>query len=121
MKNVILNLKENEFLVFETNNRGEHLFGVAKFANEILGAEWGVAEGLSGKTYALPIKDFENKTLRPYEIEGAISRFKEFAYNHPELRFYLTRIGSETIGLDINWIKDLFRVVPENVIKPKSW
>ena len=121
MNNILLNWRPQDILVFESNSEGIHMLGMAKFANEYLEAQWGQGEGLSGQTYALPIKTFDNKANTKYDIENAIDRFKHFALEHPQLNFFLTRIGSETKDLDYKWIQKQFKNSPKNIILPESW
>ena len=46
-------------MFFGSNLNGNHYGGAARIAYEKFGAEWGVAEGLSGNTYAIPTLDKE--------------------------------------------------------------
>ena len=48
----ISTLGENEIFVFGSNIQGAHGGGAAWFAHKAFGAEWGVGEGLTGRTYA---------------------------------------------------------------------
>ena len=52
-------LSSGEIFVFGSNLNGNHYGGAARIAYEKFGAEWGVAEGLSGSTYAIPTLDKE--------------------------------------------------------------
>lgn len=47
-------LGEREIFVFGSNKQGMHGGGAAWVAHKKFGAEWGVGEGLTGRTYALP-------------------------------------------------------------------
>ncbi|MGX8712506.1 MAG: A1S_2505 family phage non-structural protein, partial [bacterium] len=55
----IAKLGENEIFVFGSNIQGAHGGGAAWFAHKAFGAEWGVGEGLTGRTYALPTMEGE--------------------------------------------------------------
>lgn len=53
----IIKPEENTVFVFGSNTEGRHGAGAAKTAKEQFGAQYGVAEGLTGNAYALPTKD----------------------------------------------------------------
>ena len=56
----IVELKPNEVFVFGSNTLGQHYGGAARVAHQKFGAKWGLAEGLSGQTYAIPTIDFDD-------------------------------------------------------------
>lgn len=51
---LIAALNPGEIFVFGSNAQGMHAGGAARFALEHFGAEWGVGEGLQGRSYAIP-------------------------------------------------------------------
>lgn len=51
---MIESLDANQVFVFGSNTDGRHGGGAAHYAHKLFGAEWGVAEGMTGKTYAIP-------------------------------------------------------------------
>lgn len=57
-------LSSGEIFVFGSNLNGNHYGGAARIAYEKFGAEWGVAEGLSGNTYAIPTLDKEMQSVQ---------------------------------------------------------
>ena len=77
----IAQLGENEIFVFGSNIQGMHGGGAAWYAHNNFGAEWGVGEGLTGRTYALPTMEGEAS------MAHAVQKFTECARQHPELTF----------------------------------
>ena len=116
--NFITELKDNEIFVFGSNIRGMHGGGAARIANMKFGAEWGVGEGITGKCYALPTMEGGVDY-----VAGKVQYFIKCASEHPELKFYVTRIGCGIAGFTDEEIAPLFLVAMEmeNVILPESF
>ena len=91
--NRITQLAANEVFVFGSNLQGHHYGGAARIANEKFGAIFGQGVGLQGQSYAIPTMQGGVETIRPY-----VDEFIEFAKQHPELIFYVTRIGCGIAG-----------------------
>lgn len=89
----ITTLKPNEIFVFGSNLAGRHGGGAARIAADKFGAEWGVGVGRTGQTYAIPTMQGGVDTIRPY-----VDDFIEYATQHPELNFLVTRIGCGIAG-----------------------
>lgn len=90
---MITSLEENEIFVFGSNMQGAHNGGASLLALHEFGAVMGQAEGLQGKSYAIPTDGVNIK-----ELNDAVLRFCEFASHHPELTFLVTAIGCGTAG-----------------------
>jgi hypothetical protein len=116
--NHITQLAANEVFVFGSNLQGHHYGGAARIANEKFGAIFGQGVGLQGQSYAIPTMQGGVETIRPY-----VDEFIEFAKQHPELIFYVTRIGCGIAGFQDSEIAPLFRgaVGMENVAMPQSF
>ena len=99
---------DNSIFVFGSNLAGIHGAGAAAAALN-LGAEWGKGVGLFGKTYAIPTKDENIKTMRLSAIRPYIEEFVQFTKDHPELRFFMTRIGCGLAGYTDRQIAPLFK------------
>jgi len=101
--------------VFGSNRQGNHGGGAAHTAMTQFGAVAGVGEGLRGRSYALP-------TMESIDgLKWAAERFIEYARSHPELEFWLTKVGCGIAGLTEDEVKPLFADTPENVVKPPGW
>lgn len=111
-------LQQNEIFVFGSNLDGFHGGGAARVAMRKFGAEWGQGIGLHGQSYAIPTMQGGVETIKPY-----VDEFIAFARIHPELTFYVTRIGCGIAGFTDNEIAPLFReaIAVENIILPKSF
>ena len=111
----IAELGENEIFVFGSNIQGSHGGGAAWFAYKNLGAEWGVGEGLTGRTYALPT--MEGKA----SMKQAVEHFTSCAKEHPELTFLVTAIGCGIAGYTPEEVAPLFKDAAqlENVYLPQ--
>ena len=115
---MISHLEENEIFVFGSNLRGMHGGGAAAVAYKKFGAVWGQGVGLQGQTYAIPTMQGGVDTIKPY-----VDDFIAFAAAHPELTFYVTRIGCGIAGFRNAEIAPLFKQSLQlaNVILPRSF
>ena len=101
---MVKSLQDNEVFVFGSNVHGNHNGGAAGYALAYFGAINGQAEGLQGKSYAIPTDGVSEK-----ELYSSICRFCEFAAQHPELTFYVTAIGCGNAGLSPYHVAPMFR------------
>jgi hypothetical protein len=108
--------------VFGSNESGVHGAGAALTAYEQYGAEWYHAEGLQGSSYGIPTKDKTVAHTLPLEqVKVYIDRFIEFAYAHPEMHFFVTRIGCGLAGFTDEEMTPLFIGAPSNCDLPHGW
>lgn len=116
--NFIKSLKPDEIFVFGSNLAGAHGGGAARIAVEDFGAIWGQGVGLQGQCYAIPTMQGGVETIKPY-----VDEFIDFAKQHKELFFYVTRIGCGIAGFKDEEIAPLFKDAKalENVALPKSF
>ena len=114
----ITELTDDEIFVFGSNLAGQHGGGAARVAYEDFGAEWGVGVGLTGQSYAIPTMQGGVETIKPY-----VDDFIAFAKAHPELFFYVTRIGCGIAGFRDEEMAPLFSAARdvENICLPKSF
>jgi len=119
----IKKLKKNEVFVFGSNLAGNHAGGAAKFALDNFGAIMGKAEGLQGKSYAIPTlnEKFEKRDIT--DIGDSVRRFVEYAKENPENIFLVTEIGCGIAGFTPEQIALYFKSVniPENIHLPESF
>lgn len=111
----IISLNKNEIFVFGSNIKGHHGGGAARFAHKHFGAIWGVGVGLQGQSYAIPTMHGGTDVIKPY-----VDQFVNFAHLHPELTFYVTKIGCGIAGFTEQDIAPLFSetIKLKNVILP---
>ena len=114
----ITELKPNEIFVFGSNLAGAHGGGAARLAYNRFGALWGQGVGLQGQSYAIPTMQGGVETIAPY-----VDEFIEFAENHREFKFFVTRIGCGIAAFTPEDIAPLFQkaVDVENIILPKDF
>ena len=111
-------LEKDEIFVFGSNLEGKHLGGAAKAAHNRFGAQWGVGVGLTGKSYAIPTMQGGIETIKPY-----VDQFIEYAKEHQEKKFLVTRIGCGIAGFKDEEIAPLFKKATslKNVYLPISF
>lgn len=114
----ITSLQPNEIFVFGSNLHGMHGGGAAYVALRKFGAIMGQGVGLQDQSYAIPTMQGGVETIRPY-----VDEFIEFAKQHPELIFLVTRIGCGIAGFSDDEISPLFEKAHdvENVVLPPGW
>ena len=81
-------LGENEIFVFGSNIAGKHIGGAAKQAFQKFGAQWGIGEGLTGRSYAIPTMHGGIDVIAPH-----IQTFVNYAKENPQYTFLVTKIG----------------------------
>ena len=114
----ISELKADEVFVFGSNLEGMHGGGAAFFAFKHFGAVMGCGVGLRGQSYAIPTMQGGVETIKPY-----VDEFTGFASAHPELFFFVTRIGCGIAGF---WDKEIAPLFAEamnvpNICLPESF
>ncbi len=116
--NHIDKLQPGEIFVFGSNLRGMHAGGAARAAYHKFGAVMGQGVGLQGQSYAIPTMQGGVETIKPY-----VDEFIDFARQHPELTFLVTRIGCGIAGFRDEEIAPLFTEAHElsNVVLPPNW
>ena len=114
----ITSLEPNEIFVFGSNLKGMHGGGAAYIAYRKFGAIMGQGVGLQGQSYAIPTMQGGVETIRPY-----VDEFIQFAKQHPELTFLVTRIGCGIAGFTDEEISPLFEAAHEveNIVLPPNW
>lgn len=115
-------LLSNQIFVFGSNALGYHTGGASGTARKKFGAVWGQAEGLQGQSYAIPV-DFGKDVRKDAEVKAAVDRFIEFAKEHSELFFLVTRVGCGLAGYHDDEMAQFFKEALElkNVSLPKSF
>lgn len=114
----ITELAENEIFVFGSNLAGHHAGGAARIARKKFGAISGKGVGVQGQSYAIPTMQGGVETIKPY-----VDEFIQFAKEHNELTFLVTRIGCGIAGFKDYQIAPLFKeaCMLDNVTLPQSF
>jgi hypothetical protein len=114
----ITELQPNEIFVFGSNLKGMHGGGAAYIAYRKFGAIMGQGVGLQGQSYAIPTMQGGVETIRPY-----VDEFIQFAKEHQDLTFLVTRIGCGIAGFTDDEISPLFEKAhdAENIVLPPNW
>ena len=110
-----------KIFVFGSNLAGRHGKGAALDAKNLWDAENGVGEGPTGRAYAIPTKDEKLKVRSLFEIVASVTKFKEYARAHPELTFFVTKIGTGLAGYKESEIGPMFEGSPTNCELPPGW
>jgi hypothetical protein len=114
----ITELQPNEIFVFGSNLKGMHGGGAAYIAYRKFGAIMGQGVGLQGQSYGIPTMQGGVETIRPY-----VDEFIQFAKDHPNLTFLVTRIGCGIAGFTDDEISPLFVKAHDvdNIVLPPRW
>lgn len=114
----ITELGPGEIFVFGSNLSGAHAGGAARLAFQNFGAKWGQGVGLQGNSYAIPTMQGGIETIKPY-----VDEFIQFAKNHPDLVFYVTKIGCGIAGFREEEVAPLFKsaIGISNIRLPKDF
>lgn len=110
-----------KYLVFGSNLSGAHEGGAARYAHLNHGAEMGVGEGLTGTAYALPTVGCNFTTMTLAKVKEHVNTFINFAYDHPELEFKVTRVGCGIAGFTDEQIAPMFERAPYNCFFDEKW
>lgn len=115
---LITHLSPGEIFVFGSNLLGHHGGGAALCAYKKFGAIWGVGAGIQGQSYGIPTMHGGVPAIKPY-----VDDFVEYARQHPENRFLLTRVGCGIAGFRDEEIAPLFAAALDmpNVTFPMEW
>lgn len=118
---IITALTPDQIIVVGTNMNGHHYGGAAAQAHEDFGLAWGIAEGLSGQTYAFPTLEREMTRRGMKALERSRDKLFEAAKALPDKTFLLTKVGCGIAGYTEDEIRPLFANAPSNIIRPSDW
>ena len=113
--------EDGYIFVFGSNLGGLHGLGAALVAKRFFGAEQGVGKGLTGLSYAVATKDRFIRTLPLVDIRRNVNEFIEFTHSHPELKFFVTRLGCGLAGYRDTAIAPMFRGANSNCSFAEQW
>jgi len=112
---------DKAIFVFGSNLSGIHGAGAARTAYKLYGAKWGIGEGLTGRSYALPTVGYNITPITLDEIQTYILNFIQFARKRSDLTFQITQVGCGLGGFHKNEIAPMFYMAPENCWFDSSW
>ena len=116
---IVYSLGRNEIFVFGSNRLGNHIGGAANVAFREFGASWGVGEGLTSNTYALPTLDEQYNQVTMDELYESFVKFLKCVASNQDKLFLLTPVGCGIAGFDTNQVADVFwRAVKNNFPGP---
>jgi len=113
--------------VFGSNKAGIHGAGAARYAHRMLGAKWGIGEGITGGPsslcYALPTKGFKIEFIPLEEVKHSVTRFIECAeyWALRNAEFKVTQVGCGLGGFTKEQIAPLFEAAPDNCYFDTEW
>ena len=112
---------EDRIFVFGSNLAGRHGASAALHAKLKHGACYGVGEGMTGTSYALPTKDEQLRVRSLEQIKESVDTFVQFAKDNPHLIFNVTAVGTGLAGYKIEEIAPMFKGAPENCYFYQEW
>ena len=118
----IHSLGTKEVFVFGSNLAGIHGAGAAKKALEF-GAVMGKGVGFKGRTYAIPTKNENIRTMPVEAIEPYVKQFIDYASKNQHLTFLVTQIGCGLAGYSPEDIAPLFEnaLLYDNIVLPEEF
>lgn len=112
---------DDRIFVFGSNLLGIHGAGAAHYAADKLGAEFGIGEGLTGQTYALPTCYRPGEPVTFAEMMVYVENFLTFARSRPDLTFFVSMVGCGIAGFSETEVGPLFKDAPGNCDLPPEW
>ena len=115
-------LEAGEIFIFGSNLSGRHDAGAAKKALEF-GAVMGKGVGFKGRTYAIPTKDENIRTMPIEAIEPYVKQFIDYASKNQHLTFLVSKIGCGLANHSPEDIAPLFEdaLLYPNIVLPEEF
>ena len=115
-------LEAGEIFIFGSNLSGRHDAGAARKALEF-GAVMGKGVGFKGRTYAIPTKDENIRTMPIEAIEPYVKQFIDYASKNQHLTFLVSKIGCGLAGYSPEDIAPLFEdaLLYPNIVLPEEF
>lgn len=107
--------------VFGSNLAGIHGAGAALAAKLYYGAQSDVPVGPCNNSYAIPTKGFNFNCLTLEQIKSRVDQFVEYTKQHPELQFFVTRVGCGLAGNADADIAPMFKGCGDNCSFAGQW
>jgi len=120
--NNLLPENSSEYIfVFGSNLAGIHKTDLGEIAQTYYYAETGISIGLTGNSYAIPIKDRFIRILHINDVKKYVDQFIEFTNNQPDKKFWISDFCIDKKGYKPNQFAILFRGCNNNCNFPLSW
>lgn len=115
-------LEAGEIFIFGANLQGFHGAGAARKALEF-GAVMGKGVGFKGRTYAIPTKDENIRTMPIEAIEPYVKQFIDYASKNQHLTFLVSKIGCGLANYSPEDIAPLFEdaLLYPNIVLPEEF
>ena len=115
-------LEAGEIFIFGSNLSGRHDAGAARKALEF-GAVMGKGVGFKGRTYAIPTKDENIRTMPIEAIEPYVKQFIDYASKNQHLTFLVSKIGCGLANYSPEDIAPLFEdaLLYPNIVLPEEF
>jgi len=117
---------QGTYIVFGSNTSGRHGAGLARTCLDHFGAVLGNPIGFQGKCYAIMTVDLTGTvgiTLK--DIENQVSTLCIIAGTNPNMKFFMTKIGTGIAGFTIEQMQQVFfsiyESIPQNIILPREF
>lgn len=107
--------------VFGSNLAGRHGKGAALAARLEYGARYGQGIGRQGQSYAIPTKGHQLEVLPLEVVRTHVEEFLQYARAHPDLSFFVTRVGCGLAKNDNPRVAPLFSAAPKNCSFADEW
>lgn len=116
-------MTNKDIFVFGSNTEGKHYGGAAAAAVKYYGAIMGQAYGLQGNSYAIVTMQLGGPVKTLTAIRHQIINLLHFINKHPELTFWMTKIGCGIAGFTVEEMATVFNNfnIPKNLILPKEF
>jgi hypothetical protein len=112
---------QGSIFVFGSNLAGRHGKGAAYAAKQFYGAIYGRGNGPQGRAYAIPTKGHSLEVLPLQQVSEHVDEFLRYAQAHPELHFFVTRVGCGLAKNDNAVVAPLFSSAPKNCSFAEDW
>ncbi len=114
-------MNKDDVYVFGSSLSGRHdINSIARKAVKY-GARFGRGVGISGMTYAIPVRGFNNEILSYELVEQYINRFVKFSREYPQIKFFVNKICGNRGEHTDKRIAPLFKYCGDNCILPDEW
>lgn len=110
-----------QIFVFGSNLAGRHGAGAAQAARLHYGAVQGIGIGPVGRSYAIPTKDEKIESLPLDVVRQYVDEFIDYTVKHPELEFFITRVGCGLAGNKDSDIAPMFKGCGDNCSFAEEW